>query len=183
MRVQPLVYRITETLENSFRKKEPPYSPGPEELCKGIEHVVFEYSNFICAHHYMEANPEGGALVVLVFNAFLVNCRQLMDFLGKVRSSRRYVLAVHYSRNPYRVLLPVSEKRRDAIDRQLAHISYGRVTDPRSELSDAQTRRDLFAELRGAFRDFLPTVKEEAHREEFTSRLLDRSKNLGLPLP
>jgi len=76
-----------------------------------------------------------------------------------------------------------AQKWRDAIDKQLAHISYGRATRPRPELSDTKTRRDLFAELQGAFRDFLPTVRVQAHRDEINSWLLERSTKFRLPLP
>ncbi len=144
--------------------------------------MVYEYSNLVCAHHFMESHPDGGRDVILVFSAFLLNCQQLAEFLEKEESRHPDILSVHYSDRPP-VPLPIFDSWKIAINKQLAHLSYGRVSDPKSELSETETRRKLFAELQSAFRDFLPTVREQVHRDEFVARIEERSIAIDLRLP
>lgn len=179
--IRHCIHQLARKLVNATKLKQAPYSPKLNELSGGIRHVVYEYSNLVCAHVYLEAHPDGGPTAILVLNAFLLSIRLLAGFLGKP-TGKPDILATHYSGQAPRRLQEFG-KRKDAIDKQLAHISYARVTKPQPDLADVNTGRALFAELRTAFLDFLSTVQEKTHRDEFAKWLAMRSAETGCALP
>lgn len=74
------------------------------------------------------------------------------------------------------------EKVWDAIDNQIAHVSYRRVTKPKAWYGHDGTNAALLAEFQTAFRSFLSRI-DGCYRSEFNHCLSERSKHLGLPLP
>jgi hypothetical protein len=180
-RVRRLIHSLARKLADATKDKKQPYAPEPKELHEGIEHVAYEYSNLVCANQYLDAHPAGGPAAILVLNAFLLSCREMAEFFGKP-TGMKDIRAIHYT-GQTGARLPHSDSWRDAIDKQLAHITFARTTNPRPGLTQPQTRLDLFRELQAAFRSFLPTVRDQAHRDEFRDWLIRRSREAQVSLP
>jgi hypothetical protein len=101
---------------------------------------------------------------------FLLSCRKLRDFF--TGSGDRDVIAGHYVTTAD-FHLPVSDKWKEAIDRQLAHISLDRVENSREILRPTQAA--LYAELRTAWKLFLvnlPTL----YQIDFDRELSEKEK-------
>ena len=107
------------------------YQPNPNELKGGIRHIVYEYGHLVFAGQHTLTAP-GKPIDNVVQDAFLMNCRKLAEFFGN-RSSTPKMKAAHYCtvRQFPKVALVKWKKWWDAIDNQIAHLSYTRVTAPK----------------------------------------------------
>jgi hypothetical protein len=158
------------------------YKPNSVEIQGGIEHIVYEYSNLVFGGEHTLKAP-GAPIDVLAQNAFLMVCRELYEFFGR-RSKKPDIRAIHYCNAvPFRKpSLRKWKAWKKAIDRQVAHLSYGRVTDAKRWIGHDGTNAALLEEFRTAFLEFLKHV-DARYRPEFDRRLAERSNGLGLPLP
>jgi hypothetical protein len=164
------------------------FMPDPSILPDAIPHLVYEYSNFVHAAKYV-VDPEnkGGPVSVHVGDVFLLNCRKMGDFFSTRATDRPDVRAVHFCTQDPLPALPLLQYRRWklAMDQNLAHISYKRVTKP-IVFYDTKGRsrvNALMREIQLAFRLFLDHIDDE-HRLAFESELSNRRivlKDIELP--
>ena len=159
-----------------------PYIPNHSELLGGIEHVVYEYGHLVFAGNHTLTAP-GRPIDNLIQDAFLLNCRKLAEFFGR-RKLQPDIKAVHYCTASHlpRVPLAMWTKWHDAIDKQIAHVSYRRVTHPKVWFGHDGTNAALLTEFQGGFRFFLSYV-DRVYGVEFKRCLDERSGHLRLPLP
>ena|ERR1035437_4628859 len=162
---------------------------GQSPQILAIHHIVHEYVNFVSSAeltiHGRDKNlNQGGINSPLnhhVSHAFYLNCRKLADFFQNKTSLKDDVLALHFV-SGHSARLPVFEKWRDPINKQLAHITYFRDTGAREIGKQAQ--KDLYRELMtawSAFRAKLPPEYADAVRKELAIKKL-APEFLGLPL-
>lgn len=150
-----------------------PYTPGSDDLKRGIKHVCYEYANLISAAHWsLHGQPPWRTNVD---DAFLLGYRKLRDFLLKdTRSKGKHsefpdVLACDYTvRNRKRTWsLPTwDSKWRAVMDKQLAHISFERE----SEWDHRIWLPRLEGEMRTAWAAFLLAL-EPQHKLAFKAEL------------
>src|ERR1700733_2421646 len=108
-----------------------PFTPGPKQLTRGIEHICYEYANLMSAAHW---DMKGSApWRTHADDAFLLGYRKLGDFLLNQRRSKVNnqelpdILALDYLPSGYTPdwTLPIWTKEwRDTLNKQLAHLSY-----------------------------------------------------------
>jgi hypothetical protein len=154
-------------------------------LPEAISHVVYEYSNLVHSGEYVANKSRGGPIGVHIGDVFLVNCRKFADFFSTDPNYHGDVRAAHFcSTDPLpKVRLPHHRQWRNAINQNLAHISYDRVRRPIVIYNGGNTTVVLlFDELRNAFRLFLKHVDNE-HRDAFQAKLQERSITVGVSLP
>jgi hypothetical protein len=144
--------------------------------------VVYEYGHLVFAGHHTLTAP-GRPLDNLIQDAFLLNCRKLAEFFGR-RRSQPDIKAVHYCTARHLPIVPLITwtKWGDAIDQQIAHMSYRRVTQPKRWLGHDGTNAALLSEFQAGFRFFLSHV-DPMYSVEFKRCLDERSDHLRLPLP
>jgi hypothetical protein len=152
------------------------FDPCREQRVAGIKDVVYEYGNLIASAHY---SMNGHApWRTNCDDAFLLGCRKLDDFLTKDSRSARYgqeqpdILALDY--------LPAGAVRewelpiwkgewRDAMNKQLAHISYSRDKEWNHRIWVPQLER----EFREAWLKFRNAVVDSEYKKEFDKQLAD----------
>jgi hypothetical protein len=142
---------------------------------RAILHVVHEYANFVSSAQIVTTGRHqdkglDSPIKRHVAHDFLLSCRKLRDFF--TGSGDRDVIAGHYVTSAD-FHLPVSDKWKEAIDRQLAHISLDRVENSREILRPTQAA--LYAELRTAWKLFLvnlPTL----YQIDFDRELSEKEK-------
>jgi hypothetical protein len=155
--------------ERSYMQFRPPdmqrrtVSITMEQREKAIHHVVHDYANFVSsAEMTIHGKHVGGAFFKPPINthvghAFYLNCRKMADFFRVTSKEEDDVLAGHYVSTVI-FKLPVSEMWRGPINKQLAHITYTRTRKSREITRKAQ--RDLYKELKNAWREFLDHLPE-----------------------
>ncbi len=114
-------------------KKPIPFKPDASQLSRGIKHICYEYANLISAARWdMNGSPPWRTHAD---DAFLLGCRKMADFLLNPQRSRAKgaelpdVLALDYLPSgciPSWTLPTWTGEWRDAMNRQLAHLSYDR---------------------------------------------------------
>ena len=153
-----------------------------------IHHIVYEYSNLVHSGDYVAYKSRGGPIGVHVGDAFLLNCRKLGEFFSTRPTDKPDVRVVHFcSKNPMPILAMQHYRTwRLAIDQNLAHISYKRVTKPIVfyDAKDGCSRVNaLTEEIRAAFRIFLNHVDDE-YKPAFSAALSGRRADVdNIPLP
>ncbi len=97
-----------------------------------IHHIVHEYANFVSsAETTIHGKDVDGQFVkpplnTHVSHAFYINCRKLADFFqNRSAQAPDDIVAMHFV-SGYVAELPVSDRWRQRINRQLAHLSYAR---------------------------------------------------------
>lgn len=146
------------------------------ELERAIHHVVYEYANLISSGTLL-SKPLRPASNTHIQDAFLLGCRKLADFFlngGKPED----VKARHYlpKRGVPKFRLTEWKRWHDAMDKQLAHITYRRVHAPQSW--DGSRNQTLLEEFRRAWKLFLSKL-EEPYKTEFERTIKDREKSEG----
>ena len=141
------------------------------ERFAAIHHVVHEYANFVSS---AEMVLHGTDIDGLRFNppinthishSFYLNCRKLADFFQGQKNGDD-ILAEHYVGD-----LPVSDKWRIHINKQLVHVTYFR--DKNAKEINRQACEALYKELKSAWREFR-TRLPKVYAEEFTKKVKAR---------
>src|ERR1700719_2825263 len=110
-----------------------PFLPNKKQLSRGIEHVCYEYANLMSAAHWDMRGQASWR--THADDAFLLGYRKLGDFLLNEHRSRMFekdlpdILALDYLAPGQCITwtLPTWNKEwRDAMNKQLAHLSYVR---------------------------------------------------------
>jgi hypothetical protein len=158
-------------------------------LPAAIHHVAYEYSNLIHSSNYIVSPDNGGGPVsVHIADVFLLNCRKLGDFFRSGRTDKPDVRAFHFcTEDPMPPpAMPHFHNWKAALDQNLAHISYKRVTDPivfYDGKNDSARVKALTEEIRAAFRLFLEHI-DEKYKPAFSAALNARRGDVGnIPLP
>jgi hypothetical protein len=149
--------------------------PSIEQRLLAIHHIVHDYANFVSSAEMVKSGRHLGKgfdspINHHIFHAFLLNCRKLRDFFTGLDG--RDVVAGHFVSTVV-LILPISEKWRIPIDRQLAHLSYARIAD--SKPIEQETNIALYAELKGAWKLFLSHLPE-SYRSQFDNELVNKEK-------
>src|ERR1700687_4845731 len=120
-----------------------------------ILHVVYEYAHLVSASDMLAADEKvrlRAPGIHHIQDAFLLGCRKMADFFQcKGRSTD--VQSSWYLDHPAKFALTTWDAWKDAIDKQLAHITEARVTGPKSW--DGSAVGPLFDELKIAWQTFL----------------------------
>ena len=150
--------------------------PDPNRVRRAIPHIVYEYANLISSGTLLNQSLEPPCNTH-VQDAFLLSCRKLADFFSN-RSKPHDVMARHYF-PPKRV--PKFRLRewtawKLVMDKQLAHITYGRVDQPVPW--DDSKNHVLLSEFRQAWRRFLSEL-EQPYKTEFDAEIDKRRTSAG----
>jgi hypothetical protein len=157
-------------------------------LPDAIPHVVYEYSNLVHSGDYVANKSPGGPIGVHVGDVFLLNCRKLGDFFSTRPTDKPDVRAVHFcTKDPMPIpAMQHYRKWKAAMDQNLAHISYKRVTNPIVFYDGKDDRNRVTAlteEIRTAFRLFLDHIDDE-YKPAFSTELNKRRPAVdNIPLP
>jgi hypothetical protein len=142
---------------------------------KAIHHVVHEFANFVSSAEMVLAGvdiygkPFKAPINTHVSHAFYLNCRKLADFF----QNRKYlddIKAEHFVPG-YKAKLPVFDRWRARIDKQLAHVTYTRDTDSRE--MGRRTQRALYTELQTAWRRFRRKLPQ-LYADQFAKKVWQR---------
>lgn len=160
-----------------------PYVPKPGEVTGAIHHVIYEYANLVSSGLHVLSAP-GCPIDTHVQDAFLLNCRKLSDFFSTRATDKPDVKAGHFcgAKGAPAVTLAEWTNWKDAIDKQLAHLSYTRVTGAKPWYGYDGTNARLLQEFRAAFRLFLAHIDKD-YRDALEQELQERSRHLKIPLP
>jgi hypothetical protein len=148
------------------------FVPTRAQLIEGIRHVVYEYGNLMAAGHFSISIEGKAPWRTNCDDAFLLGCRKLGDFLLSKGRSKRCgqelddILALDYLPQNFIQTweLPVwSNEWRDAMNKQLAHISYTRTKVWVHETWVPS----LLKEFNGAYWDFQDAITNQDFRAEF----------------
>jgi hypothetical protein len=147
-----------------------------------IHHLVHEYTNLVSSAEIVTTGTDVDEgylkppINTHVSHAFYLNCRKLADFFQNVSSRQGdNIMAAQYV-SGYKADLIVSDAWRDAINKQLAHVTYAR--DERPQEISRETERALYAELKETWRQFRDRLPEP-YRSEFKRKVKERKE----PLP
>ncbi len=146
--------------------------PERDERLKAISHIVYEYANLIASGEMLQAAFKP-ALVppanTLVQQAFLLSCRKMADFFLQVAPKQDDVNACHYLNPEFD--LPTWREWKEAVNKQLAHITYYRTS--RAKAWTGRANQPLLEEFRAAWRQFLARL-EEPYKSEFDQQITKR---------
>lgn len=150
-------------------------TPEEQKRFDAIHDVVHDYANFVSSAEMMITGKDAtGAFLqpptnTHVAHAFYLNCRKLADFF-KSRGRPTDVKAEDYATG-LQPTLTVFDSWRDPIDKQLAHISQLRAVHAREITTTVS--KDLYAELKAAWRDFRKQV-DAKYAGEFANQIAKR---------
>lgn len=148
---------------------------------KAIHHIVHDYANFVSSaemtitgvHKTTGFDPPINTHIV---HAFYLNCRKMADFFAGSCKEPDDIIAGHYV-STTTFSLPVSEEWRVPINKQLAHLTYSRVTKAREITRPAQ--KALYKELKAAWKQFgkhLPQPYRSRFEQEIALKLGKKSE-------
>jgi hypothetical protein len=102
-----------------------------EKRLKAVHHVVHEYANLVSSGVLTQDMSVKPPVNTHIQHAFLLNCRKLADFFRKPSDGSDIVAADFLGHvSPFR--LPVWDKWGGPMNKQLAHLTYARVTNPKA---------------------------------------------------
>ena len=152
---------------------------------KGIVHVVHEYANFVSSADMVEHGWDidhklfKAPINTHVSHAFYLNCRKLADFFQKRQGRyKRDIMAEDYVPG-FSAPLPVYAEWRDPINRQLAHVTYDRITKPKEIKKEA--RKAIYEELKHTWREFRKGLVGSPYEAEFKEQVSLRKEKNGQP--
>lgn len=159
-------------------------TPTPDELDKAVHQVVHDYANLVSSAEMVITGQHLGKVIdppinSHIFHAFLLNYRKIADFFGK-RSKPDDVIADDYV-SGFTVSLPSCDLWRQPVNKQLAHITYTRDTNPREITSPAI--HDMYDELKKAWKAFraqLPSPYAAKFEQEIKGKLTTEFRGLDL---
>jgi len=146
---------------------------------KAIRHIVHDYGNFVSSAEMVINGAHLGRALDPPINthighAFYLNCRKMADFFaGPAKRVPDDIVAGDYV-STITFKLPVSDKWRVPINKQLAHLTYSRDQNPKEITRVAQ--RELYKELKDAWKVFgkhLPKI----YRTRFDREIALRAKS------
>ena len=141
-----------------------------------IHHVVHDYANLVSSGALTQAGPAAKAGVrppvnTHIQHAFLLNCRKLADFLQ--RPPKGDDIAVeHFLGKKESFGLPVWNRWGKPMDKQLAHLTYARVTKP-TPWDGYKDNKLLLDEFQSAWKKFLAKL-EDPYKTGFDEEIAKR---------
>lgn len=144
-----------------------------EKRLQGIFHIVHEYANLVASGEMLKSTfrPE---LVppanTHVQHVFLLNCRKMGDFFIKDPEGDD-IGAQHFLNSGVTFSLPVWVQWGRPMNKQLAHLTYHRVT--KSKSWDGTANEPLLDEFRTAWRLFLRSL-DNRYELEFEKQIVRR---------
>lgn len=151
------------------------FSETPQILA--IHHIVHEYANFVASAEMAirgrDCDGRGfePSINTHVSHAFYLNCRKLADFFqNRTERNADDVVAMHFAVG-YFAKLPVNDRWRKAINKQLAHVTYSRDISPEEITAEAQLA--LYDELKSEWRRFRAALPD-VYASEFARKVVER---------
>jgi hypothetical protein len=145
--------------------------PTKDEKSKAIEHVVYEYANLMAAAFH--AMRETGPVRTHSDDAFLLGYRKLGNFLLNDDRVKDDVLALDYlavgSTRTWG-LVTWSQEWRSTMNKQLTHITYERVRQPKIWDHRKWTPK-LEREFRDAWKMFWDAVIDTDFKAEYDKQI------------
>ena len=145
-------------------------TPADQRKLDMIQHIVHDWGKLVEIFTTPEHRPP--PLNHAVERAFLVECRKFANFFQNKRGpmkdpSQQDAIAKDFVSKRFRPELGVWKKWQDHINRQLMHLSYGRVdnTGP----WDGSANKPIFEDLRLVWDEFLQCV-DPKFKPEFDVR-------------
>ncbi|MGA2902270.1 MAG: hypothetical protein ABSD98_00440 [Candidatus Korobacteraceae bacterium] len=126
------------------------------ERLEAVWHVVYEYANLISSGELLREQFRLPINTHLQ-DAFLLNCRKMADFFAQNRK-KDDVIAEDFTASRVDFDLSFWETWSEAMDKQLAHITYTRVRNPKGW--DGSANEPLLKEFRSACTKFLDSLAE-----------------------
>src|SRR5262245_8807457 len=123
---------------------------------EAVRHVVHDYANFVSsAEMVLTGRDIDGAFLkppinTHVSHAFYLNCRKMADFFSD-KGRQDDIKAKHYV-DKFSQVLTTFGGWREAINKQLGHLTYTRDTTPRP--IDTAACKAMYEELKGVWRSF-----------------------------
>ena len=148
-----------------------------EKRMAPVLHVVHDYANFVSAADTIPTNP-APPLNTHVQHIYLVNCRKMFDFFRKPSDGVDIVAADFFPfKGKPRFRFPMWNQWGKAMDKQIVHLTYSRVTEPK--LWDGYSENALFlAEFRAAWKLFRSKL-DEPYESEFVKQVFLRKQPHG----
>ena len=140
---------------------------------EAIHHVVHDYANFVSSAEMVITGKHLGKFLdppvnTHIFHAFLLNGRKMADFFGKGQNDD--VIAEHYVPG-FTFALDKWTVWRVPVNKQLAHITYARDTNPKEITS--QVIHDMYNELKMAWKEFCKQLSEP-YASKFEQEIKDK---------
>jgi hypothetical protein len=163
---------VTRTRRAKTRK-----SLTQDELKLAVHHIVYEWANLVSAGTLLRGHLTPPCNTHIQ-DAFLLGCRKLADFFLSQGKTGDEVRARDYfgERATPRFRLSEWSTWKDAMDKQLAHVTYSRIVKPKSW--DGTRNEVLLNEFRRAWDNFR-TGLEDSWRGEFDRAIDERMKAKG----
>ena len=143
-----------------------------EKRLKAVHHVVHDYANLVSAGTLTQDKTVKPPVNTHVQHAFLLGCRKLADFFRK-SSNGTDIVAADFLRKKEQYPLPVWNKWGIPMNKQLAHLTYGRVTKPKAW--DGRENERLIEEFRQVWKLFRSKL-EEPYGSEFEKQINKRQQ-------
>lgn len=145
---------------------------------KAVHHVIHDYANLVSSGTLTQAGPAANAGICPPVNshiqhAFLLNCRKMADFYQKAPQGDD-ISAGHFLKQKESFHLPEWDKWGRAMNKQLAHLTYARITTPKS-WSGNPANRLLLEEFRAAWKIFLSKL-DYPYRQKFNEEITKRQQ-------
>lgn len=144
-----------------------------EKRLKAVHHVVHDYANLVSSGTLTQDTTVKPPFNTHVQHAFLLGCRKLADFFCKSSDDRDIVAADFLGK---RELFPLSvwNKWGDPMNKQLAHLSYARVTKPKA-WDGRRENKLLIEEFQQAWKLFRSKLPDP-YRSEFEKQINQRQQ-------
>jgi len=139
------------------------------DLLDAVRHVVYEYSNLVSAQMPRVVEPP---INTHLQDAFLLSCRKMADFFTGT-PQKHDLNANDYTEKSQMYRLPTWEKWAEAIDKQLAHITW-----KRDKSWDGSANKPFMAELRAAWKLFLSKL-DSKYRDRFRDEISKKKQGPG----
>ncbi|MEO8127509.1 MAG: hypothetical protein ABJF23_27560 [Bryobacteraceae bacterium] len=145
-----------------------------------VYHVIYEYANLISSGEMVTTGQHLGKCFDPPINthladAFYFSCRKMADFFLSRSKEKDDVFASHYV-STVTFDLPVHERWRTSLQKQLAHLTYWR--DKSAEEIEKPAQAELFNELKTAWVTFLQHLPEP-YRTDFDTAIIGANKKQG----
>jgi|SRR5579863_1636812 len=150
-------------------------------LLDGVQHIGHEYANFVSSAEMRKTGnhrvkPLDSPINTHIAHAFLLNCRKMACFFaGPPPSNPKWsdIFAVDYV-GGFIAVLDHWGLWKDAVDKQLAHITYTRGVTPREITPQADI--DMENEIKTAWKAFLtpPPPLSNPYGPKFEQAIADR---------
>jgi hypothetical protein len=138
--------------------------PDNQTLIKAVHHIVHDYANLMSSGTLTQPDDAEKANIQPPVNthiqhAFLLNCRKLADFFNNSTDWPDDIIAKHFTGSSEKPILKEWDYWGKPMDKQLAHLTYTRVTAP-VPWDGYKANRLLLNEFQAAWKLFLNKVQE-----------------------